>query len=108
MFHICFINSVFFSKYLQGLSHGKIYVAPLQDEELTIPVSTKPDNYKVVCIKCNMEIRSFEVKLHEQSCQKSEQTEADFLEMEEGRNGRNGGRGKFQCFFQELNHYPLV
>jgi hypothetical protein len=55
-----------------------------------------------------MEIRSFELKLHEQSCQKSEQTEADFLEMEEGRNGRNGGRGKFQCFFQELNHYPLV
>jgi hypothetical protein len=108
MFHICFINSGFFSKYLQGLSHGKIYVAPLQDEELTIPVSTKPDNYKVVCIKCNMEIRSFELKLHEQSCQKSEQTEADFLEMEEGRNGRNGGRGKFQCFFQELNHYPLV
>jgi hypothetical protein len=64
-------------------SHGKIYVAPLQDEELTIPISTKPDNYKVVCIKCNMEIRSSELNLHEQSCQKSEQIEADFLEMEE-------------------------
>jgi hypothetical protein len=72
----------------QELSHQKVYVAPLQDESISISVPSKADGYKIHCINCNQQIYSCELQEHKASCRNQSsdtESEATQNEVEEGK-----------------------
>ena len=53
------------------LSHQKVYIAPLQNESISIAVPSKADEYKIHCISCNVQLYSCELEEHKASCSQS-------------------------------------
>ena len=59
------------------LSHQKVYIAPLQNESISIAVPSKADEYKIHCISCNVQLYSCEFELHLASCRQSSDTDSE-------------------------------
>jgi hypothetical protein len=69
------------------LSHQKVYIAPLQNESISIAVPSKTDEYKIHCISCNVQLYSCELEEQKASCRQSSDTgsEPTQNEVEEGK-----------------------
>jgi hypothetical protein len=72
------------------LSHQKVYIAPLQNESISIAVPSKADEYKIVkihCISCNVQLYSCELEEEKASCRQSSDTDSKPTqnEVEEGK-----------------------